>query len=182
MGRTKWAAGVAAGAVGLVGAGVAVVGGLLWSTAGDDTDDGWFRVRELGPADAGGGAPHPSRPSRAEAQAGLADAAAAAGLTPGTPHPAQEGALADCVADWTGSGPADPSRWRSLEAALTERGWQVTSRRGAPAPSTSLKNGSWDLVVTNGGLLDTLSLVALSNTPPCEAAFQRDAETRGPRG
>lgn len=53
MGRTKWAAGVAAGAVGLVGAGVAVVGGLLWSTAGDDTDDGWFRVRELGPADAG---------------------------------------------------------------------------------------------------------------------------------
>ncbi|MFD8293122.1 hypothetical protein ACFV2B_33505 [Streptomyces lavendulae] len=176
MGRTKWAAGVAAGAVGLVGAGVAVAGGLLWSTAGDDTDHGWFRVREIGPAAAGGG------PSRAEAQAGLADAAAAAGLTPGTPHPAQEGDLADCVADWTGSGPADPGRWRALEAALTERGWQVASRRRDPAPATSLKNGPWDLVVTNGGLLDTLSLVALSNTPPCDEAFRRDAETRGPRG
>ncbi|WP_371678714.1 hypothetical protein [Streptomyces sp. NBC_01276] len=179
MGRTKWAAGAAAGAVGLVGAGVAVVGGLLWSTAGDDTDDGWFRVREIGPADAGGG---PSRPSRPEVQAGLAAAAAAAGLTPGTPHPAQEGSLTDCVADWTGSGPADATRWRTLEAALTERGWRVTSRRGGPAPGTSLENGSWNLVVTNGGLLDTLSLVALSATPPCEAAFRHDAETRGERG
>ncbi|MFE2857633.1 hypothetical protein ACFXJO_41745 [Streptomyces lavendulae] len=176
MGGTKWAAGVAAGVVGLVGAGVAVAGGLLWSTGGDDTDHGWFRVREIGPAAAGGG------PSRAEAQAGLADAAAAAGLTPGTPRAAQEGDLADCVADWTGSGPADPGRWRALEAALTERGWQVASRRRDPAPATSLKNGPWDLVVTNGGLLDTLSLVALSNTPPCEEAFRRDAETRGPRG
>ncbi|MFE3766849.1 hypothetical protein ACFXPI_34415 [Streptomyces sp. NPDC059104] len=179
MGRTKWAAGAAAGAVGLGGAGVAVVCGLLWSTAGDDTDHGWFRVREIGPVAAGGG---PSHPSRAEAQAGLADAAAAAGLTPGTPHPAQEGDLADCVADWTGSGPADPGRWRTLEAALGERGWQVTSRRGGPAPATSLKNGPWDLVVTNGGLLNTLSLVALSTTPPCEAALRHDAETRGVRG
>ncbi|MFB0630277.1 hypothetical protein [Streptomyces sp. AB3(2024)] len=51
MGRTKWVAGAAAGAV---GAGVAVVGAVLWSTAGGGTDHGWFRVREIGPADAGG--------------------------------------------------------------------------------------------------------------------------------
>ncbi|MFG2393961.1 hypothetical protein ACGFYF_34425 [Streptomyces lavendulae] len=97
MGRTKWAAGVAAGAVGLAGAGVVVAGGLLWPTAGDDTDHGWFRVRELGPAAAGGG------PSRAEAQAGLTDAAAAAGLTPGPPPPRRRG-------PWPTASPTGPAR------------------------------------------------------------------------
>ncbi|MGO4462233.1 hypothetical protein AB4039_33830 [Streptomyces sp. M-16] len=173
MGRTKWAAGVA---VGVVGAGVAVVGAVLWSTAGDNDDDGWFRVREIGPADAGG---HPSRP---DVQAGLAAAAAAAGPTPGSPHPAQEGALTDCVADWTGSGAADATRWRTLEAALTERGWRVRSRRGEPAPETSLTSGSWNLVVTNGGLLDTLSLVAPPSPPPPYAAIKPFPGTSGRSG
>ncbi|MFF3089726.1 hypothetical protein ACFVRB_32500 [Streptomyces nojiriensis] len=121
-------------------------------------------------------------PSRGAVAAELAAAAAAAGLTPGAAQHAEEGELADCIADWTGDGPADDGRLAALETALEERGWQVTARQGGPAPAVALKSGSWRLRFSNGGLIDTLSLVATRSGRTCEEAFRRAEETRGPRG
>ncbi|MFF4419603.1 hypothetical protein ACFY04_02205 [Streptomyces sp. NPDC001549] len=159
-------------------AGVLGVGGAVLASAGEDGLDGW--VRE--PA----GAEVPARvggdPSRGTVAAELAAAATAAGLTPGAAHPAEEGELADCIADWTGDGPADDGRLAALETALEERGWQVTARQGGPAPAVALKSGSWRLHFTNGGLVDTLSLVATRSGRTCEEAFRRAEATRGPLG
>ncbi|WP_327385802.1 hypothetical protein [Streptomyces sp. NBC_01207] len=121
-------------------------------------------------------------PARGTVAAELAAAAAAAGLAPGAQYPAEQGELADCIADWTGDGPADDGRLAALETALEERGWQVTARQGGPAPGVALKSGSWRLQFTNGGLVDTLSLTATRSGRTCEEAFRRAEATRGPRG
>lgn len=172
--------GAVVGAVGVaVFAGVLGVGGALLGAGGEDGLDGSW-VRESAGAEvvarAGGD------PARGTVAAELAAAAAAAGLAPGAQYPAEEGELADCIADWTGDGPADDGRLAALETALEERGWQVTARQGGPAPAVALKSGSWRLEFTNGGLVDTLSLVATRSGRTCEEAFRRAEATRGPRG
>ncbi|WP_405830116.1 MULTISPECIES: hypothetical protein [unclassified Streptomyces] len=178
MGRTSsgaaWAA--AAGVAAL--AGVLAVGGALLAPAEEGAGDGWIRepAGAKVPARAGGD------PSRGTVAAELAAAAAAAGLTPGVASPAEEGELADCIADWTGDGPADDGRLAALETALEERGWQVTARQGDPVPAVALTSGSWRLRFTNGGLVDTLSLVATRSGRTCDEAFRRAEATRGPRG
>lgn len=167
--------GAVVGVVALVG--VLGVGGAVLASVEEDGLDGWAREpagAEV-PVRAGGD------PSRGTVAAELAAAATAAGLTPGAAHPAEEGELADCIADWTGDGPADDGRLAALETALEERGWQVTARRG-PAGAVALKSGSWRLQFTNGGLVDTLSLVATRSGRTCEEAFRRAEATRGPRG
>ncbi|MEU7727048.1 hypothetical protein AB0B78_17660 [Streptomyces sp. NPDC040724] len=159
-------------------AGVLAVGGAL--LAPDEESDGGGWIREPAgaevPARAGGD------PSRDTVAAELAAAATAAGLTPGAASPAEEGELADCIADWIGDGPADDGRLAALESALEERGWQVTGRQGEPAAAVSLTSGSWRLRFTNGGLVDTLSLVATRSGRTCDEAFRRARETRGPLG
>ncbi|MBT2482321.1 hypothetical protein [Streptomyces sp. ISL-94] len=159
-------------------AAILAVGGIVLASVGEDRGDGW--VRELAggktPARAGG------EPSRGTVAAELAAAATAAGLIPGAASPAAEGELADCIVDWTGDGPADDGRMAALETALEERGWQVTARHGEPVPAVALTSGSWRLEFTNGGLVDTLSLVATRSGRTCDEAFRRAAATRGPRG
>ncbi|MFE5561263.1 hypothetical protein [Streptomyces sp. NPDC056544] len=179
MSRNKgW--GVGAAVVGVaVFAGVLGVGGAVLASGDEDGLDGSW-VRE--PAGAEVVARAGGDPSRGTVTAELAAAAAAAGLAPGTPYPAEEGELADCIADWRGDGPADDGRLAALETALEERGWQVTARQGGPAPKVALKSGSWRLQFTNGGLLDTFSLVATRSGRTCEEAFRRAEATRGPRG
>ncbi|MDX3532820.1 hypothetical protein PV721_00185 [Streptomyces sp. MB09-01] len=140
--------------------------------------DGWIREPAGAKVPARGG----GDPSRGTVAAELAAAATAAGLTPGAASPAEEGELADCIADWTGDGPADDGRLAALETALEERGWQVTARQGGPAPTVALTSGSWRLQFTNGGLLDTLSLVATRSGRTCDEAFRRAKATRGPLG
>ncbi|MGZ9930634.1 hypothetical protein ACXNSR_12130 [Streptomyces sp. NC-S4] len=151
---------------------------MLASGEGDELDGSW--VREPGGAEVvarvGGD------PSRGTVEAELAAAAAAAGLTQGVAHAPEEGELADCIADWTGDGPADGGRLAALETALEERGWQVTARQRGPAATVALKSGSWRLQFTNGGLLDTLSLTATRSGRTCEEAFRRAEATRGPLG
>ncbi|MFD9354620.1 hypothetical protein [Streptomyces sp. NPDC060031] len=173
-GGVVWAA--AAGVAALAGA--LVVGGVVLASAEEDGGDGW--VREPGggkaPARAGGG------PLRGTVAAELAAAATAARLTPGAASVAEEGELADCIADWTGDGPADEGRLAALETALEERGWQVTARHGEPVPAVALTSGSWRLEVTNGGLVNNLSLVATRSGRICDEAFRRAEATRGPRG
>ncbi|GGR94113.1 hypothetical protein Snoj_55280 [Streptomyces nojiriensis] len=164
--------------VALVGVGVLGVGGAVLASDDEDGLDGW--VRE--PAGAEVAARVGGDPSRGTVAAELAAAATAAGLTPGAPHPAEQGELADCIADWRGDGPADDGRLAALETALEERGWQVTARRGEPVGAVALKSGSWRLEFTNGGLVDTLSLVATRSGRTCEEAFRRAEATRGPRG
>ncbi|MGW7439393.1 hypothetical protein [Streptomyces sp. NPDC054849] len=159
-------------------AGTLVAGGIVLASAEDDSGVGW--VRE--PAGAKAPARAGKDPSRATVAAELAAAATAAGLTPGAAWPAEEGELADCIADWTGDGPADAGRLAALETALEERGWQVTARHGEPVPQVKLTSGSWRLRFTNGGLLDTLSLVATRSGRTCDEAFRRAEATRGPRG
>lgn len=160
-------------------AGVLGVGGAVLASPEEDGLDGSW-VRE--PAGAEVAARAGGDPSRATVAAELAAAAAAAGLTPGAPYPAEQGELADCIADWTGDGPADDGRLAALETALEERGWQVTARRGGPAPGVALKSGPWRLHFTNGGLIDTLSLTATHSGRTCEEAFRRAEATRGPHG
>ncbi|WP_314251220.1 hypothetical protein [Streptomyces sp. DSM 40907] len=159
-------------------AGVLGVGGAVLASADEDGLDGW--VRE--PAGAGVPARVGGDPSRGTVAAELAAAATDAGLTPGAAHRAEEGELADCIADWTGDGPADESRLAALETALEERGWQVMARQGGPVPAVALKSGSWRLRFTNGGLLNTFSLVATRSGPTCDEAFRRAEATRGPLG
>lgn len=169
-----WAA--AAGVAAL--AGTLAVGGVVLASAEEGSGDGW--VRE--PA----GVKAPGRPggdpSRGTVAAELAAAASAAGLTPGAASPTEEGELADCIADWTGDGPADNGRLAALETALEERGWQVTARHGEPVPAVALTSGSWRLEFTNGGILDNLSLVATRSGRTCDEAFRRAEATREPRG
>ncbi|MBT2540098.1 hypothetical protein J7E99_05100 [Streptomyces sp. ISL-44] len=173
-GAAVWAA--VAGVAAL--AGTLVVGGVVLASAEDDSRDGWVRepAGAKAPARAGGD------PSRGTVAAELAAAATAAGLTPDAPSPAEEGELADCIADWTGDGPADDGRLAALETALVERGWQVTARHGEPVPAVALTSGSWRLEFTNGGLVDKLSLVATRSGRTCDEAFRRAEATRGPRG
>ncbi|WP_328790696.1 MULTISPECIES: hypothetical protein [unclassified Streptomyces] len=155
------------------------MGGALLGAEGEDGLDGSWVREPAGaevPARAGGD------PARGTVAAELAAAAAAAGLAPGAPYPAEEGELADCIADWRGDGPAADDRLAALETALEERGWQVTARQGGPAAAVALKSGSWRLHFTNGGLIDTLSLVATRSGRTCEEAFRRAEATRGPRG
>ncbi|MEU4359125.1 hypothetical protein [Streptomyces virginiae] len=172
--RAKWAGGTALVAV-------AVVGGIALMTAPVEeypAVEGWVReptASKAAPRAAGD-------PSRAVVSEELAAAAATAGLAAGQVHPAQEGGTADCVADWTGDGPADAARLASLETALEERGWQVMARRGGPVPEVALSSGSWRLEVHNGGLLNRATLVARRSTRSCDEAFRRAEETRGPRG
>ncbi|MFG2988433.1 hypothetical protein ACGFZK_03860 [Streptomyces sp. NPDC048257] len=170
----KWA-GVAALAIAAVAGGVA----LMAAPAEEyPATDGWVREPEASKA--------PPRaagdPSRAAVSAELAAAAAAAGLTAGPVHPVEEGGTGDCIADWTGDGPSDEARLAALETALEERGWQVMARRGGHAPEIALSSGSWRLELHNGGLLNTTTLVARRSTEPCDKAFRREEETRGPRG
>ncbi|MFD3696657.1 hypothetical protein ACFWUZ_10970 [Streptomyces sp. NPDC058646] len=178
MSRSRGAAVWAAGAGVAVLAGTLVVGGVVLVPADEDSGRGWVRepAGTKVPARAGGD------PSRGTVGAELAAAATAAGLTPGAASPAEEGELADCIADWTGDGPADDGRLAALESALEERGWQVTARHGEPAPAVALTSGSWRLEFTNGGLVDNLSLVATRSGRTCEEAFRRAEATRGPRG
>ncbi|WP_327414017.1 hypothetical protein [Streptomyces sp. NBC_01233] len=181
MGRRRngaaWAA--AAGVAAL--AGVLAVGGVVLASTeedGWDGGDGWVRepAGAKAPARAGGD------PSRGTVEAELAAAATAAGLPPGAASPTEEGELADCIAAWMGGGPADDGRLAALETALEERGWQVAARRGEPVPAVALTSGSWRLKFTNGGLVDTLSLVATRSGRTCDEAFRRDKATRGPLG
>ncbi|MFJ6793635.1 hypothetical protein [Streptomyces sp. NPDC091268] len=176
-GRAGWAAAAAGGAV---LAGALVTGGVVLARGQEERagQDGWVRepAGTRAPARAGGD------PAQGTVAAELAAAAGAAGLTPGPASPAETGELADCIADWTGEGPADEGRLAALETALEERGWRVTARRGEPVPAVALSSGSWRLEFTNGGLLDTFSLVATRSGRTCEEAFRRAEATRGPRG
>ncbi|MFI1286438.1 hypothetical protein ACH4U5_37735 [Streptomyces sp. NPDC020858] len=172
--RAQWA-GVAALATAAVAGGVALIAAPAEEYP---ATDGWIRepvASKAAPRAAGD-------PSRAAVSAELADAAAAAGLAAGPAYPAAEGGTADCIADWTGDGPADEARQAALETALEERGWQVVARRGEPVPEVALSSGSWRLQLHNGGLLKTTTLVARRSTESCEEAFRREEETRGPRG
>ncbi|MFD3720804.1 hypothetical protein [Streptomyces sp. NPDC058674] len=173
-GGAVWVA--AAGVVALAGA--LGAGGAVLASAEEDGGDEW--VRE--PAGAQAPARAGKDPSHGTVAAELAAAAAAAGLTPGAASPVEEGVLAGCIADWTGDGPADGARLAALETALEERGWRVTARLGEPAPAVALTSGSWRLRFTNGGLVDTLSLVATRSGRTCDEAFRRAEATRGPRG
>ncbi|MEV7591939.1 hypothetical protein AB0O42_16765 [Streptomyces sp. NPDC089922] len=160
----------------------AVVVGAVLMTAPPDAypaADGW--VREPGAPES---APRPSGdPSRAAVSAELTAAARTAGLTTGPVYPAAEAdGTADCLADWTGDGPADAARLAAVETALEERGWQVVARRGEPVPEVALHSGTWRLVLHNGGLLNTATLIARRTTDSCDEAFRRAEETRGPRG
>ncbi|MEU8778600.1 hypothetical protein [Streptomyces sp. NPDC048606] len=110
----------------------------------------------------------------------LTAATAAAGVGGGAPDPVPQGATADCVASWTGVGSADEAGTAALEAALEQRGWRVTARREGPVPGTRLDSGPWSLELGNGGLLDTLSLLARRHDPACDEAYRRDAATRAP--
>lgn len=169
-----WAA--AAGVAAL--AGTVVIGGVVLASAEEDTEDGWVREPAVAKAAARAG----GDPSSGTVASELGAAATAAGLTPGTAPRAEEGELAGCIADWTGNGPADDGRLAALETALEERGWQVTARRGEPVPAVALTSGSWRLEFTNGGLVDTLSLVATRSGRTCDEAFRRAEATREPRG
>ncbi|MEU9303281.1 hypothetical protein [Streptomyces sp. NPDC048269] len=173
-GGAAWAA--AAGSAAL--ASTLVVGGIILASTEEGSGDGWVREPE--------GAKAPARaegdPSRGTVAAELAAATTTAGLTPGAASPAEEGELADCIADWTGDGPADDGRLTALEIALEERGWQVTARHGEPVPAVALTRGSWRLEFTNGGLVNNLSLVAVRSGRTCDEAFRRAEATRGPRG
>ncbi|MER6449525.1 hypothetical protein [Streptomyces venezuelae] len=174
MGRSR---GLVVGAA-VAGGVVLGVGGAVLASGAEDGRDGW--VREPAgvkvPARAGGD------PSRGTVAAELAAAAGAAGLNPGAAPPPEEGELADCIADWWGDGPAEGGRLAALEAALGERGWRVTARRGEPVPAVALQSGSWRLEFTNGGLVDTLTLVATRSGRTCDEAFRRAEATRGPHG
>ncbi|WP_405442925.1 hypothetical protein OG373_36265 [Streptomyces avidinii] len=173
--RAKWA-GVAALAIAAVAGGVA----LIAAAPAEEypATDGWVREPAASKAP-----PRPGGdPSRAAVSAELASAAAAAGLTAGPVYPAEEGGTAECIADWTGDGPAAEARLAALETALEERGWQVMARRGDPVPEVALRSGSWRLELHNGGLLNTATLVARRSTAPCDEAFRHEEETRGPRG
>ncbi|WP_327360311.1 hypothetical protein [Streptomyces sp. NBC_01296] len=169
-----WAAAVGVAVV----VGTLVVGGVVLAAGDEVTGDGWVREpgAAKGPARAGGD------PSRGAVAAELAAAATAAGLTPGGATLAEQGELADCIADWSGDGPADETRLAALEAALVERGWRVTARHGEPVPAVALTSGSWRLEFTNGGLVETLCLVAKRSGRTCDEAFRRAEATRGPRG
>ncbi|KOG53097.1 hypothetical protein ADK75_15335 [Streptomyces virginiae] len=163
----------------------AVVGGVAFMTAPADeypAGEGW--IREPAPSKAALRAA--GDPSQAAVSAELAAAAAAAGIAAGPVHPSggdEDGhGTADCIADWTGDGPADEARLAALETALEERGWQVVARRGSPFREVALSSGSWRLELHNGGLMNTATLVARRSTEPCEEAFRRAEETRGPRG
>ncbi|MFD9522523.1 hypothetical protein [Streptomyces sp. NPDC059979] len=181
MGRTvggrrgaKWA-GVAVLAAAAVAGGVA----LMAAPAEEyPAAEGW--VRE--PASSKTAPRAAGDPSRAAVSAELDGAAAAAGLAAGPVYPAEEGGTADCIADWTGDGPADEAQLAAMETALEERGWQVMARRGGPVPGVALSSGSWRLEMHNGGLLNTATLVARRSTEPCNEAFRRAEETRGPLG
>ncbi|MFJ3520555.1 hypothetical protein [Streptomyces sp. NPDC090131] len=140
--------------------------------------DGWIRE----PASSKTALRAARDPSRAAVSAELAAAAAAAGIAAGPVHPSDGGGAADCIADWTGDGPADEARLAALEAALEERGWQVMARREGPVPEVALSSGPWRLELHNGGLLNTATLVARRITESCDEAFRREEETRGPRG
>lgn len=167
--------GVAAAAVTAL-AGSLVIGGILRTPADATHRAGWVREPADGRAPARAG----KDPSRGAVEAELAAAATAAGLTPGTASPAEEGDLADCLAHWSGNGPADDGRLAALESALGERGWHVTARRGEPVPAVALESGSWHLEFTNGGLLHNLSLTATRSGRTCDQAFRRAAATREP--
>ncbi|MFJ3928384.1 hypothetical protein [Streptomyces sp. NPDC090022] len=159
-------------------AGTLAVGGVVLAAPDEDVRDGW--VREPGatkaPARPGGD------PSSGEVAAELAAAATAAGLTPDAVPVTEDRDVADCIASWTGDGPADDTRLAALEAALEDRGWQITARHGEPVPAVALTSGSWRLEFTNGGLLHTLSLVAKRSGRTCDEAFRRAEATMGPRG
>ncbi|MET9609876.1 hypothetical protein ABZZ17_33230 [Streptomyces sp. NPDC006512] len=166
----RWA-GAAAAAI----AAAAVAG----CSAGATAADGWVPERSATaktPARAGGD------PSRAAVTAELAAAATATGMPRGEVWPLAEGELADCLADWVGSGPADERQMAALEAALTERGWQVTARRGGAVPAVALTSGAWRLEVHDGGILQRLTMVATHSGQTCREALRRQEATRGPRG
>ncbi|MFG2974488.1 hypothetical protein ACGFYY_16035 [Streptomyces sp. NPDC048331] len=129
-----------------------------------------------------GCAPRRGRPSRAVVSAELAAASVAAGIAAGPVQPAEEGGTADCIADWTGGGPADAAWLAALETASEESGRQVRARGRGPVPAVALSSGSWRLELHNGGLLNRATLVARRSTGPCDEAFRRAEETRGPRG
>lgn len=164
-------------------AGVAVLAGVLAVTrtvagsAEEGSGDGWVRepVGAKDPTRVGGD------PSCGTVAAELA-ATTAAGLTPGAASAAEEGELADCVADRTGDGLADDGGLAALGTALEERGRQVTARQGEPVPAVALRSGAWRLEFTSGGLVDTLSLVATRSGRTCDEAFRRAEATRGPHG
>ncbi|MFB6824435.1 hypothetical protein ACFCXA_22980 [Streptomyces virginiae] len=140
--------------------------------------DGWVRepaAPKSAPRAAGD-------PSQAVVSAELAAAAATAGLERGIVHPSDGGGTADCIADWVGDGPADEAQLAALETALKEHGWQVMARNPRPVPKVALISGTWRLELHNGGLLNTATLVATRSTEPCDEAFRREEETRGPRG
>ncbi|MCX5197029.1 hypothetical protein OOK31_24555 [Streptomyces sp. NBC_00249] len=163
MGRTGWAVVV------LVAA--AVTGVLAWDGLVPSEPAGeWVSVGEVS---ARAGADVPAGVVRDE----LGVVASGAGLAPGAGGP-EAGELVGCVADWTGNGPADAGQWAALEAGLTAKGWRVTARRGEPVPGTRLEEGPWTLEITNGGLLDTLSLYAHRSGARCEEAFRREAARR----
>ncbi|MEU9039360.1 hypothetical protein AB0D45_31250, partial [Streptomyces sp. NPDC048352] len=105
-GGALWAAAVGGAAL----AGALVVGGVVLAAAEEDSEDGWVRepAGTKGPARAG------ADPSRNTVAAELAAAATAAGLAPGAASSAEEGELADCIAGWTGDGPADDGRLAAL--------------------------------------------------------------------
>ncbi|MFD3675348.1 hypothetical protein [Streptomyces sp. NPDC058613] len=178
MSRSKARAVWAAVAGGAALAGTIVAGGVVLASAEEDLGDGWIRE----PAGAKTPALADRQPSQGEVMAELTAAATTAGLTSDTTSRAEEGELADCIAAWTGDGPAGDSHLIALETALNERGWQVTARRGEPVPAVALTSGSWRLEFTNGGLVDTLSLVATRSGRTCQDAFRRAEATRGPRG
>ncbi|WP_158821056.1 MULTISPECIES: hypothetical protein [unclassified Streptomyces] len=181
MGRTVGRGRGAMWAVAAVLATAAVAGGVAVTAAPAEeypAADGW--VREPAASKSPPGATRD--PSRAAVSAELAAAAAAAGLAAGPAHPSDEGGTADCLAHWFGDGPADEARSVALETALEQRGWQVVARRGGPVPEVALSSGSWRLALHNGGLLNTATLVARRSTEPCDEAFRRAEETRGPRG
>ncbi|MFJ8162225.1 hypothetical protein ACIRBY_15015 [Streptomyces sp. NPDC096136] len=159
-------------------AGSLVIGEIVRAPSEPARGAGWVREPADGRAPARAG----KDPSRGTVEAELAAAATAAGIAPGAASPAGEGDLADCLAHWSGNGPADDGRLAALESALVERGWRVAARKGEPAPAVALESGSWHLEFTNGGLLQNLSLTATRSGPACDRAFRRDAATRAPHG
>ncbi|MDX2393468.1 hypothetical protein NJL88_26050 [Streptomyces sp. DK15] len=164
---------VAVGSVGGLG-GLGSLTGLMDTPAPDPLDFTPVPAAPDAPARTG------PDPAHAKVLAELAAATAAVGLPRDTSMPPTDGAIADCVADWTSTGPADEAHLAALEAALAERGWRVTGRRGDPIPATRLTSGTWTLELSNGGLLDILSLTATRSTPTCDEAFRRDEATREP--
>ncbi|UQX00971.1 hypothetical protein [Streptomyces sp. RerS4] len=175
MNASRWAV-VAGGVVLALAGGVALGGAALSSPPAPPDPMGWVPVEPVGgvPARTGRDA------ARGAVLAELTAATAASGVTDGAPLPAPQGATTDCVADWMGTGPADGARLAAVEAELTRRGWRVTGRRGDPVPETRFGSGPWTLTVGNGGLLNTLSLLAERHDRPCDEAFRRDAATREP--